>query len=211
MRDNGPITNKEVPLPEGMLLVSQTDPGGRITFANEGFVAVSGFSRDELMGAPHNLVRHPHMPQAAFRDLWTTIKAGKSWEGLVKNRAKSGDFYWVRANVTPVLESGQLSGFISIRTKPGRDEVAQAEAAYGAIREGRGRGLRVLGGSLVRTGFIPALQRAMQGIASGTAINLAVLYLSVAGSLVAGSFGIGVGIRASVLLRARAEITESHK
>ncbi|PPQ31634.1 methyl-accepting chemotaxis protein [Rhodopila globiformis] len=200
MRDTGPITNNEVPLPEGALLVSQTDPGGRITFANEAFVAVSGFTRDELIGAPHNLVRHPHMPQAAFRDLWTTIKAGKSWEGLVKNRAKSGDFYWVRANVTPVLEAGQLSGFISIRTRPEREEVAQAETAYAAIREGRGRGLRVLGGSLVRTGLVPAVQRAMQGIASGTAINLVVLYLSVAASLVAGSLGIGAWPRALGLM-----------
>src|SRR5689334_12369171 len=99
------------------------------------------------------------MPQAAFRDLWTTIKAGKSWEGLVKNRAKAGDFYWVRANVTPVLESGQLSGFISIRTRPGRDEVAQAEATYAAIREGRARGLRVQGGAVVRTGVVAAVQR----------------------------------------------------
>ena len=115
MRENGPITRHELLLPEDALLVSQTDTGGRITFANDAFVRISGFTREELLGAPHNLVRHPHMPQAAFRDLWATAKSGRPWEGLVKNQTKSGDFYWVRANVTPVVEGGELKGFISIR------------------------------------------------------------------------------------------------
>ena len=85
-----------------------TDSGGRITFVNQAFIQISGFSEQELVGAPHNIVRHPGMPKAAFGDLWTTIKAGKPWEGLVKNRAKSGDYYWVHANVTPVVENGQI-------------------------------------------------------------------------------------------------------
>src|ERR1700710_982108 len=130
MRDNGPITTNEVLLSEDSLLVSQTDTGGRITFANDAFVRVSGFTHEELLGAAHNLVRHPHMPAAAFRDLWTTVKAGHPWEGLVKNRAKNGDFYWVRANVTPVCDGSELKGFISIRTKPDRQAVAAAEAIY---------------------------------------------------------------------------------
>src|SRR5689334_15201835 len=120
MRDNGPITNTELLLPDNALLVSETDTGGRITFANDTFCAICGFSREELLGAPHNIIRHPHMPKVAFRDLWTTIKAGQPWEGLVKNRAKNGDFYWVRANVTPVMEGGKIKGYISIRTKPER-------------------------------------------------------------------------------------------
>src|SRR5579871_2312725 len=122
MRDNGPITATEVLLSEDTLLVSQTDTRGRITFANDAFVRVSGFSREELLGSQHNIVRHPHMPPAAFRDLWETVKSLHPWEGLVKNRTKNGDFYWVRANVTPVVEGAELKGFISIRTKPGRDD-----------------------------------------------------------------------------------------
>jgi PAS domain S-box-containing protein len=159
MRDNGPVTTHEVQLPENALLVSQTDTGGRITFANEAFVRVSGFTHEELLGAPHNLVRHPHMPQEAFRDLWVTAKSGRPWEGLVKNRSKNGDFYWVRANVTPVVEGGELKGFISIRTRPERHDVAAAEAIYGSMREGQSRGLRVKGGAIVRTGLAARWQR----------------------------------------------------
>ncbi|MCB4821720.1 PAS domain-containing protein [Roseicella aerolata] len=152
MRLNEPITDREVVVPEDTVLVSGTDTAGRIRFANAAFVAVSGFTAAELEGAPHNLVRHPHMPQAAFRDLWSTIKAGRPWEGLVKNRCKSGDFYWVRANVTPVVENGQVTGYVSIRTRPAREEVAAAEAAYAHLREG-GRSFGLRDGELVRTGW----------------------------------------------------------
>jgi aerotaxis receptor len=207
MRDNGPITTTEVPLPEGTMLVSQTDTGGRITFANDAFVGVSGFTRDELIGSPHNLVRHPHMPQEAFRDLWTTVKSGHPWEGLVKNRTKLGDFYWVRANVTPVVEGGELKGFISIRIKPGRDEVAAAEAAYAAIREGRAGGLHIKAGTLVRSGLTARWERVTHGIASSFAVNLGVLYAAIAGSLVAGTVGIGIEIRAPFLVAVIALVT----
>jgi aerotaxis receptor len=145
MRDNGPITTNELILTAESLLVSQTDTSERITFANDAFIRISGFTREELLGAPHNIVRHPHMPQDAFRDLWDTVNSGHPWEGLVKNRTKNGDFYWVRANVTPVVEANELKGHISIRTKPGRDEVAAAEAIYADMRAGRARGLRVKG------------------------------------------------------------------
>src|SRR5690349_2477722 len=113
MRDNGPITDREVEMGDGVMLVSGTDAAGRISFANQAFVDISGFSEPELVGSPHNIVRHPHMPEAAFADLWATIKAGNPWDGLVKNRTKNGDFYWVRANVTPVVEGGQITGYIS--------------------------------------------------------------------------------------------------
>ncbi|MEN0072786.1 MAG: methyl-accepting chemotaxis protein [Paracraurococcus sp.] len=152
MRLNEPITDREILVPETEVLVSGTDTGGRILFANPAFVEVSGFTIEELEGSPHNLVRHPHMPQAAFRDLWSTLKAGRPWEGLVKNRAKNGDFYWVRANVTPLVESGQVTGYISIRTRPDRAAVGAAEAAYAALRQGSRRiGLR--DGELVRHGW----------------------------------------------------------
>jgi aerotaxis receptor len=200
MRDNGPVTTHEVLLPEDTLLVSQTDTGGRITFANDAFVRVSGFTREELLGSPHNLVRHPHMPPAAFRDLWATAKSGQPWEGLVKNRAKNGDFYWVRANVTPVVEAGSLQGFISIRTRPGRNEVAAAEAIYASMREGRSRGLQIKGGAVVRTGLVAHWQRVTRGIASSFAINLGIFFAATVVSLVAGAMGIGVEVRAPALI-----------
>ncbi len=195
MRDNGPITTNEIVLSAESLLVSQTDTGGRITFANDAFVRVSGFTREELVGAPHNLVRHPHMPQAAFRDLWTTVKSGQPWEGLVKNRAKNGDFYWVRANVTPVSEANELKGYISIRTKPEREEIAAAEAIYADMRAGRARGLQVKGGAIVHTGGRARWSRIIHGIASGFAINLGMLFAAIGLSLLAGAAGVGVGIR----------------
>ena len=186
--------------PRTALLVSQTDTGGRITFANDAFVRVSGFSREELLGAPHNLVRHPHMPQAAFRDLWATAKSGRPWEGLVKNRTKNGDFYWVRANVTPVVEGGELKGFISIRGRPERHEVAAAEAIYASMREGRSRGLQVRGGAIVRTGLAARWQRVTSGIASSFAVNLGIFFTATVASLMAGALGIGVEVRAPMLL-----------
>ena len=130
MRNNGPVTNQEVELGDGDLLVSRTDASGIITFVNQKFIDISGFSEEELVGSPHNVVRHPGMPKEAYADLWTTIKAGKPWEGLVKNRTKSGDHYWVRANVTPLIEDGRISGYISIRSKPARFQVDLAERAY---------------------------------------------------------------------------------
>ncbi|HYF86795.1 methyl-accepting chemotaxis protein [Azospirillum sp.] len=137
MRVNTPITDREIHLTDGVPLVSRTDTGGRITFVNQAFVEISGFDEHELIGAPHNLVRHPHMPREAFADLWATVKSGRPWEGLVKNRTKSGDFYWVRANVTPVIENGAVTGYISIRSKPSRDEISAAESLYAAMRDGR--------------------------------------------------------------------------
>jgi aerotaxis receptor len=199
MRDNGPTTNKEIPLSDGSLLVSQTDTGGRITFANDAFVTISGFARQELLGSPHSVVRHPHMPMEAFRDLWTTVKSGRPWEGLVKNRANNGDFYWVRANVTPVVEGGELKGFISIRSKPGREQVAEAEATYAAIREKRAGGLQIKGGAIVRTGLAAGYRRMMSGIGSCMMLNFGIFFVATAASLVAGTFGVSAGVRSPAL------------
>jgi aerotaxis receptor len=159
MRVNEPINDHEVEMQDDELLVSQTDAGGRIVFVNQTFVGISGYSESELVGAPHNIVRHPHMPKEAFADLWRTIKSGQPWEGLVKNRSKNGNFYWVRANVTPVIEGEQITGFISIRTKPSRDQVRAAEAAYTAIRSRKIRGLTVEDGAAVRKSPLYHLQR----------------------------------------------------
>ena len=152
MRDNGPVTNREVEMTDGDLLVSKTDAGGRISFVNDAFIAISGFSEQELLGAPHNVVRHPDMPKEAFADLWATVKAGRPWEGLVKNRCKNGDHYWVRANVTPMVEDGQVTGYISIRSKPSRADVAAAEGLYAAMRAGNAGNRRVRGGAVQVTG-----------------------------------------------------------
>ncbi|WP_158292239.1 methyl-accepting chemotaxis protein [Paracraurococcus ruber] len=200
MRDNGPVTNRETLLEDDALLVSETDPGGRITFVNDAFVAVSGFSRDDLLGAPHNIVRHPDMPKAAFADLWATVKSGMPWEGLVKNRCKDGGFYWVQANVTPVVEDGRLRGYISIRSKPGRQEVARAAELYGRLRGEAGRRIALRGGQVVTGGVAARLRRWAGSFAGGIALSFAMVIAGTAVSLVAGAMGVGIGIRAAALL-----------
>ncbi len=132
MKNNQPVTQREIPFPANTYLVSKTDLKGIITYVNEAFVDISGFSRDELIGSNHNLVRHPDMPEAAFRDLWTTVKSGTPWRGLVKNRCKNGDFYWVEALVVPLKKNGQITGYMSVRTPAPRTRRAAVEAAYAA-------------------------------------------------------------------------------
>jgi aerotaxis receptor len=135
VKTNMPVTQKEVFLEPGKPIVTKTDLKGRITYANESFVAISGFNRNELIGESHNAVRHPDMPPEAFEDMWTTIKAGQPWRGLVKNRAKNGDHYWVEAFVTPMTLDGRTVGYQSVRNIPKRDDVASAEALYRAVRD----------------------------------------------------------------------------
>lgn len=175
MRVNEPITNQEVELPEDTILVSKTDLAGRITFVNQAFVEISGYTEDELIGAPHNLVRHPHMPPAAFADLWTTIKAGKPWEGIVKNRAKSGDHYWVRANATPEMTDGEITGFISIRSTPSREQVQAAERLYEQIRNGTARNVKVEEGQAIVTTLAARLNRLSNSISGRLMVIIAIL------------------------------------
>lgn len=137
MKVNLPITTVERFLEPGKPIVTKTDLKGRITYANESFISISGFTAEELIGASHNVVRHPDMPTAAFADLWATVKAGETWRGLVKNRAKNGDFYWVEAFVTPITENGNPVGYMSVRSIPDKAEVLRAEQLYKEIREGR--------------------------------------------------------------------------
>ena len=138
MRVNEPVTRQEYQFKDD-LLVSTTDTTGRITHCNAAFSRVSGYDYEELIGQPHNLVRHPDMPEEAFRDMWATIGRGRPWTGIVKNRRKNGDHYWVRANVTPVLERGKPVGYMSVREAPTRAEIAQAEQLYARIVAQRGR------------------------------------------------------------------------
>jgi methyl-accepting chemotaxis protein/aerotaxis receptor len=182
MRLNEPITDTEIELEEGRPLVSRTDPGGRITFINQAFVDISGFEESELIGAPHNLIRHPHMPKEAFADLWQAIKQGKSWTGLVKNRTKLGDFYWVKANVSPTFEGDQVNGYISIRSKPSRAEIAAASAAYALFRNNRAAGLAIEDGRIVKTGAWHRLKARCQDfrLEIFSAVGLLVLAMALA-------------------------------
>lgn len=136
MKSNLPVTNVETHLPDGEFIYSSTDLRGNIVEANEAFATISNYSREEMIGQPHNMVRHPDMPAEAFADMWRDLKAGRPWRGVVKNRRKDGGFYWVVANASPVREHGQVVGYQSVRVRPSREEIAAAEAAYKRIREG---------------------------------------------------------------------------
>ena len=156
MRINTPVTNTEYVVSDTETIVSATDLRGNITYANPYFVEASGYSKEELVGASQNILRHPDMPAAAFADLWATIKSGRSWSGLVKNRRKNGDFYWVVANVTPVIENGQPVGYMSVRTKPTREQVAAAAELY--RKTASGQKLRLRQGRVQRGGIFAVLE-----------------------------------------------------
>ena len=153
MRNNQPVTHREYVLEDGDMLVSATDLQGNIVYCNPAFIRASGFSKAELIGEPHNVVRHPDMPREAFADMWQTISMGRQWGALVKNRRKDGDHYWVRASVTPIVEHGSTVGFVSVRVKPTRDEVSAADALYAQMREGRLQSRKLVNGMLIRTGW----------------------------------------------------------
>ena len=153
MRQNLPVTSQEFPFPHGHTLVSTTDTKGRILYCNPMFIEVSGFERSELLGQPHNLIRHPDMPPEAFRDMWQTISSGLPWCAPVKNRRKNGDYYWVMANATPLLEDGRPIGYMSVRTEATREQIQAAEQLYAAMRAEKeaGRAVHTLSaGQVVR-------------------------------------------------------------
>ncbi|MBS0498678.1 MAG: PAS domain-containing protein [Gammaproteobacteria bacterium] len=158
MRLNLPVTNTEYPIDDDTLIVSTTDTKGRITYINSTFVEVSGFSEEELLGKAHNIVRHPDVPPEAFEDLWATLKQGLPWTGLVKNRRKNGDFYWINANATPLIENGKVTGYLSVRTKASRAEIERAAPIYQQILEGKAKNLKIEKGQIVRTDFVGKLQ-----------------------------------------------------
>jgi aerotaxis receptor len=150
MRTNLPVTTVEYPITDETLIVSKTDTKGRLTYFNDQFVDAAGFTEAELMGQPHNIIRHPDMPPEAFADLWATLKAGKPWAGAVKNRRKNGDFYWVLASATPIWENGQVTGYMSIRSRLSADQRAEAEHVYALLRANKAQAYRVDAGIIRR-------------------------------------------------------------
>jgi len=153
VRNNLPVSQREYQFPGNETLLSTTDVNSHIEYANAAFIRTSGFSTTDLMGQPHNLVRHPDMPAEAFADMWHSLKAGESWRALVKNRRQDGDHYWVCANAAPMRRNGQVVGYLSVRTKPARAEVEAAASLYQRFKDGRARGLAFHRGLIVRTGI----------------------------------------------------------
>lgn len=174
MKINQPVTQREYEFPAGATLMSTTDNQSHITYANDAFIEVSGFTREEIHGQPHNLVRHPDMPQEAFADMWATLKGGEPWTALVKNRRKNGDHYWVRANATPVVRNGRTTGYMSVRTKASREEIAAAERLYQDFREGHAGARRFHKGLITRSGVM-ALKSVFQTLSVRSRIRSALV------------------------------------
>jgi methyl-accepting chemotaxis protein len=152
MRINMPVTNVEIPLQDDTLIVSKTDLKGQITYINKDFLDISGFTEAELIGVSHNIVRHPDMPVEAYEDMWRDLKAGRPWTGHVKNRCKNGDYYWVLATATPILEGNQVTGYMSVRRKASREAIAACDQAYRLFREKKAGGASILHGAVVKGG-----------------------------------------------------------
>jgi aerotaxis receptor len=127
------IVDREVPYPDGKLIVSRTDPQGNITHANQAFIDMSGYTEEELIGTNHYILRHPDMPAVAFAGLWETIESGKKWHGYVKNLRKDGSYYWVKATVIPNIRNGKLVGYTSVRRKPSRSKIKESEELYATL------------------------------------------------------------------------------
>ncbi len=181
MRLNLPVSGREVMVGETANILSTTDLKGTITYANPDFVAISGFDEAELLGAPHNLVRHPDMPVEAFADLWQTLQTSRSWMGIVKNRCKNGDHYWVSAFATPVSRDGKVVEYQSVRTRAQPEQIRAAEALYAALRDGRGaRTLRCTMGLRERVALLAAGAGAL-GVALGSLLGSAPVIATVAG------------------------------
>lgn len=177
MRNNQPVTQKEFLVRPDCAIISYTDAKGQITYVNDEFVEYAGFDREELLGKPHNVIRHPDMPQEAFRDMWATLKSGRAWQGMVKNRRKNGDHYWVKATATP-HPSG---GYMSVRLKPSREEVNEAEALYRRMREGSRD--RLAGGKHL-PGLMASLSYAYANLSLRTRVLLPMVFFLLAMSAV---------------------------
>ena len=202
MRTNLPISQREYEFPSGETLLSATDTSSYIQYANAAFIRTSGYRVDELIGQPHNLVRHPDMPVEAFADMWNSLKAGRSWTALVKNRRKDGDHYWVRANAAPMRRNGEVVGYLSVRTKPGREEVQAADALYQRFRDGKAGGLAFCNGLIIRKGWL-SWTSALQLLPTAWRVRLPLLVLAVLLVpllLASGQVALGAALAVSLLL-----------
>ena len=191
------VTQNEYPLDDDTTLMSTTDLHSYMTHTNDTFVQVSGFTLQELLGQPHNIVRHPDMPKAAFADMWYTLQKGEPWSGIVKNRRKNGDHYWVRANAVPMVRNGQMTGYMSIRTRATEDEVAAVEPLYKALNEGRSK-KRIHKGLVVRKGWLGKLPA--MPLRWRVRSVMAVLFAVMAATLVASAAGWASLVAAAVLM-----------
>ncbi len=179
MKINMPVTQHEVELSENSLIVSKTDLKGQITYINRDFIEISGFSESELLGRPHNIVRHPDMPVEAFADMWVALKEHRPWVGLVKNRCKNGDHYWVEAHAAPIVENGQTIGYMSVRRKASRDKIQAAEAAYALFREGKAGGMKIRDGRVVRDGVFGPVKHLLSGMKVRSAIMMSMALMTI--------------------------------
>ncbi|MDM6903717.1 methyl-accepting chemotaxis protein [Enterobacter hormaechei] len=191
------VTQHEYPLDDDTTLMSTTDLHSYMTHTNDTFVQVSGFTLQELLGQPHNIVRHPDMPKAAFADMWYTLQKGEPWSGIVKNRRKNGDHYWVRANAVPMVRNGQMTGYMSIRTRATEDEVAAVEPLYKALNEGRSK-KRIHKGLVVRKGWLGKLPA--MPLRWRVRSVMAVLFAVMAATLVASAAGWASLVAAAVVM-----------
>ncbi|MEY3122916.1 MAG: hypothetical protein RI993_1741 [Pseudomonadota bacterium] len=226
MRINMPVTNIEREMKDGEFLVSKTTPKGVITYVNPPFIEMSGYTEAELIGQAHNLIRHPDMPPEAFEDFWTTLKQERPWSGLVKNRSKEGGFYWVFANATPIREQGRVTGHMSVRSKPSREQIQAAETLYREMREGRAN-VQIVGGEVISKGIAGIIGQKMKQLQLRTQIVLLATLPMVAiamalwltgqqswlvyGSLIAGGlFSVGLGVMLHRNIRLPVEMLTSH-
>lgn len=175
MRENLPVTGREIYLKENSLIVSRTDSGGKITYVNRDFIEISGFSEEELIGQPHNIVRHPDMPVEVFEDLWRDLKAGLPWTGYVKNRCKNGDHYWVKDNSSPIVENGHIVGYISVRSKVDASKVGEVDAVYRLFKEKKAGNLYISHGQILDNSHSARLSRFSGRIGSKVAYVSAAL------------------------------------
>jgi methyl-accepting chemotaxis protein/aerotaxis receptor len=207
MRTNLPVTNVEYPILDDTLIVSKTDLNGKLSYFNDQFVAAAGFTEAELKGQPHNIIRHPEMPSEAFEDLWATLKAGKPWAGAVKNRRKNGDFYWVLASATPIWEGGQITGYMSIRSKLPADQRAEAEHVYALLRAKKAQKYTVTAGVIRQRSladrfavFTGTLKRRLVTLISVQSIFMVVIALEAIFGSGQREFTIGSGIALATLV-----------
>lgn len=194
MKVNLPVTHIVHEVNPARPLVSETNLKGEITYVNDAFVAISGFNRDELIGRNHNIVRHPDMPPEAFADLWETVRLGRPWRGIVKNRCKNGDCYWVEAYVTPTFHNGVLSGYKSVRSKPNQSDIQSAEALYRLVASKQAKTP-----STLETNFFKRLSlQAKVNIGLATLVMLQVTSVIWGGNLPIGGMLLGAGVLAAL-------------